>query len=378
MDLNLYKESFYETFLYFFDKKEQLELRSDEEVSREGTTLSSRVSSADLQRIIRSTVGHAIGRYALDPYCYVRDHEDREELISHDTSALFKPWTASARDAIHALVSPSSKLVPSARSLYFSPGALEFRRSFEWSERFSKKGFQVMDLGQENGLLSKNPVFVGHSLGGFVAYALAIVQKGEPKNREVLQRRLQLDVSGDDLARLGETLRENQALFLAMGTPYNGMETNFLWDGLCQGASILGGSEIQKIFEEVTCDYLRLFYSDVGLSPVDVLDGIVVGERCQVSFQRNGSLGGSLPALPLYLGMNLVGGFSRIATNNHILEGVQTALGFLKSDGVVPFEAADVSGLRRRVVDLNHWELVEKTAGAEAILAILEELTKVV
>ncbi len=197
--------------------------------------------------------------------------------------------------------------------------------------------------------VGENPVFAGHSAGGFTVYTLGAIASNAPL--EGLRKALpDLDVSAGELTILRDALQG--ASFFAVATPFNGILIRPLARRL--NSRVLDPL-IPGFFTGLLAESLETFYATVGRRPADVMNGLVYSDGAPI---------------------NSDGGLLSHAMNTYV-QGALRLFGALQADRgptdvIVPLRAASVAGVPAQLVHMNHLHLVETEAGARALLAVMQ------
>jgi hypothetical protein len=274
--------------------------------------------------------------------------------------------------ASHRLSSSSSDAtVTGLRPFHFFRGMMHFEPAAPFLGALRAHGFQPeifrFSVSGENNLLrqwqentadvlrhfiarpealGQRPIFCGHSAGGLTVYALAALAKGGDASA-IRQACPGLeDVPLPALEDLGRRLSD--ALFLSMASPLNGVRLTRV--GRCVNR-VFVEPELPLLLTGITTPYLEGFYRRVGRRPEVVIDANLV----------------SNDGRPVFHG----GSFSKIS-GRFIQGGMRVFSPFLDhgtvNDGIVPLDAALLSGPIQVFARFDHLKMVE-TSEAATILA---------
>ncbi len=250
---------------------------------------------------------------------------------------------------------PATPYLETLRSEGFGPRVFHFPVDSEknllrqWREN---SGDAINELIDHPELVEGQPVFAGHSAGGFTVYVLAAMARGGDltflqNSLPGLKRRSLRDLEG-----LAEKLR--RGLFIAIASPLNGVRLTRV--GRLMNRTIVE-PRVPLLFSGITRPSVEGFYRGVGVRPERVIDGNIVS--------RTGP-------------MELVGGpFSRLSSVV-IQGGMRIFSPFLDhetvNDGIVPWDSAVLKGPRQVFLKLDHLSLVETAEGGVALARLIKDL----
>jgi len=267
---------------------------------------------------------------------------------------------------------------PIGRPLVFFRGMLHFEPAAPYLETLEKSGFApavfrfgpdgelnhlrqwrentvdaIRSLSTDSKLFERNPVFVGHSAGGFTVYVLAAMARGA--SLAGLQRALpDLDMPEDQLRALALRLRRGR--FIAISSPLNGVH-------LTRTGRLVNRWAIEPrvplLFSGITQRNVDRFYQKLGLTPDDVLDGNILSIDRPFSFH---------------------GGPTSVVSHAVIQGGMRVFSPFLDhntvNDGIVPLGSAFLEGPRQMLLHSDHLKLVETPEAARALVSLIQNIER--
>lgn len=202
-------------------------------------------------------------------------------------------------------------------------------------------------------LLESKPVFVGHSAGGLTAFVLGAMTKGA--SLAGLQNVLPglESVPKDKLRRLAQALEGCR--FISIATPFHGVRLNI-------SGEIFNRTIVQPrkplLLTGITQRNLQKFYREIGVHPKDVIHGNILSRSNKLILE---------------------GGLASQASNAVVHGALHLFLPFLEhgdlSDGIVPAESAFLDGPQQVFLDLDHLRLIETVEAAQALAALIRDLT---
>lgn len=136
--------------------------------------------------------------------------------------------------------------------------------------------------------LGPDPVFLGHSAGGFVVYILAALADGANPEKilEVLKPAAPLAsvLTVQNLSILGRKLKQTNAQFVVLGTPIHGIRLTKLGKAFDW---LLRQTTIPNFLSSITHETIQNVYKTIGKDPEKVIDTFFVSKTPPNTTSKN-------------------------------------------------------------------------------------------
>ncbi len=234
------------------------------------------------------------------------------------------------------------------RVFRYSPAA-EKNRMRQWPDNTADALRHFIESPEEIG---RNPIFAGHSAGGFTVFTLGALAKGG--NIDAIRRTIPGAgaIRHQDLLELAHNL--STATFLGIASPLNGIEFKRTEDIVHRAVLRHQNPTLTRALSR---PFLEQYYEGLGLHPNNVMDGTLVSKAAPFAKVRS---------LKDYLLHGIVQGGMRFLRISLVRSGTQG------QDAIVPTESAWLEIARQIEVSMNHTQIVEEPLAAHSLLALIE------
>ncbi|HEX5036106.1 MAG TPA: hypothetical protein VFX30_03005 [bacterium] len=292
------------------------------------------------------TVGNALGVYY--------------GCASHRLSSSFSDATVTGLRPLHFFrgmmhFEPASPFLGTLRAHGFQPEVFRFPVSGEknllrqWQENTADV---LRHFIAHPEAIGETPVFCGHSAGGLTVYALAALAKG---GNAAAVRATCPGLETTSLSALEELGRQlSDALFLTMASPLNGVRLTRV--GRCVN-KVLVEPRMPLLLSGITTPYLESLYRRIGRRPGEVIDANLVSNDGRPAY--HGGAVSKVSGRVIQGGMRVFSPFLDHGTVN---------------DGIVPLDAALLSGPIQVFAPFDHLKMVETSEAAAILVSLIRRV----